>query len=144
MAKVTAEQYAEKWGRRLKGATSDISAGIDRVREAPGERAARAKDLMRQRLLEALDDGTWETQVAAVTLEDWKRAAKEKGVQRIAAGVDGSMASQRQMAGRLLAAVDEAVAEANQTPRGSLENNIERMTRFVRAMSQRKLRRPGS
>lgn len=144
MAKVTAQQYADKWGRRLKGATQDIRDGIDRVTEAPGKRAAAASDRMRTNLLASIDDGTWASQVAKVSVEDWKSAAKEKGIGRIAQGVDSALPSQALMAEKLLAAVDATVAEVNRTPRGGLEENIQRMTTFARGMAKRKLRRPGS
>lgn len=144
MAKVTASEYATKWANRLSGATEDIRRGISRVSEAPGVKAAAAKELMKQKLLQSLDDGTWAAQVAGVSLEDWKKAAAGKGVDRIASGVNAAKDKQVQMAERLLTAVDASVAEANQTPRGDLEQNITRMTAFVRGMAKRKIRRPGS
>jgi hypothetical protein len=144
MARVTPQEYGEKWSRRLKGSTEDIRRGIDRVSEAPGEAAARSKDLMLAKVTQAINDGTWESQVRGVSKEDWQRAAKEKGIGRIAQGVDSSMPKQTQMAERLLAAVDSSVAAANRVKRGTLEDNIQRMTIFVRSMSEKKLRRPGS
>ncbi len=142
MARVTAQEYTEKWGRRLKQSTEDIRRGINRVTEAPGEAAARQVATMKANLNRAIDDGTWAAQVRAVPLQAWKDAAGKKGVDRIAAGVDGALPSQQQMAEKLLANVDAAVAEANRTPRGSLEDNITRMTTFVRGMASRSLRRP--
>lgn len=144
MARVTAQEYAEKWSRRLKGSTEDIRRGIDRVAEAPGEAAARSKDLMLAKVTAAINDGTWESQVRGVSKEDWQRAAKDKGIGRIAQGVDSAMPKQTNMADRLLAAVDSSVAAANRVKRGTLEDNIQRMTIFVRSMSEKKLRRPGS
>jgi hypothetical protein len=144
MAKLTAQEYAEKWARRLKGSTEDIRRGIDRVIEAPGEAAARSKDLMLQKVTAAINDGTWESQVRSVSKEDWQRAAKDKGIGRIAQGVDSAAPRQAAMADRLLAAVDSSVAAANRVKRGTLEDNIQRMTIFVRSMSEKKLRRPGS
>ena len=142
MARVTAAEYGEKWGRRLKQSTEDIRKGISRVTEAPGEAAARQAALMKANINRSLDDGTWAAQTRAVTLGEWKDAAGKKSVDRIAAGVDGAMPKQAQMAEKLLAAVDASVAEANRTPRGSLEDNITRMTTFVRGMASRSLRRP--
>ena len=40
MAKVTPQEFAEKWARRTQGATQDYIRGIDRVTEAPGVKAA--------------------------------------------------------------------------------------------------------
>lgn len=144
MARVSAQEYAEKWGRRLKAASEDVRKGIDRVKEAPGKKAAAAQDLMLAKVTASINDGTWRRQVEAVTLEDWKKAATEKGVGRISQGVDAAASKQPMMAEKLLAAVDASVAEANATKRGDLEANITRMTAFVRGMSKRKLRRPGA
>lgn len=143
MARVSAQEYAEKWGRRLKGSTEDIRRGIARVSQAPGERAARAQDLMKTKLNASIDDGTWAAQVSAVSLQDWQQAASKKGVDRIAQGVDAAAPGQAQMAERLLAAVDNAAAKANALPKGTLEDSISRASTFIRTMAASKLRRPG-
>jgi hypothetical protein len=76
--------------------------------------------------------------VAAVSAEEWKKKTLDKGVARIAAGVDAAAGTQVAMATELLANVDNAVSAANQTPRGTLEDNITRMTTFVREMAKTK------
>ncbi len=141
MAKVTPEEYAEKWGRRLKQSTDDIRRGVERVSVAPGVKAAEQQELMLQKLIESVNDGTWAKQVKAVSLEDWKESFVKKGLGRIAAGVDAATPKQAEMAGRLLAAVDATVVEVNKTPRGTLEDNIQRMTTFARGMHARKLKK---
>lgn len=142
MSKVTAQEYAEKWGRRLKGATEDIRKGVDKVTEAPGVKAAAAKDRMLAKLVEAINDGTWESQVKKVTLDDWKKKMKDKGINRIAQGVDAASAEQVVMAEQLLAVVDAAAAKAKALPKVTLEDSINRMTTFVREMAKNKLRKP--
>lgn len=144
MAKVTAQEYAEKWSNRLSGATEDIRRGINKVTEAPGVKAAKAKEAMKQKLLKSIDDGTWEAQVAGVSLEDWKAAASTKGVNRIAEGVNAAKPKQVAMAEKLLPAVDAAAAAAKALPKVTLEDSINRSTTFIREMAKRKIRRPGS
>ncbi len=141
MARVTPQEYAEKWGRRLKGSTEDIRRGINRVSEAPGVAAARQQDLMLAKVTESISSGRWASKVAAVPLDEWKKKATDKGIGRIASGVDAAANTQVAMATELLANVDAAVAMVNQTPRGTLEDNITRMTTFVREMSKSKLGR---
>lgn len=135
MARVTAAEFAEKWNRRLKAAAPDIQRGIERVQEAPGVAAARNQAAMINNLQARVNDGTWARRVAGVSLQDWQQAAKTKGVQRIAAGVDAAQGKVSAMAGALLQAVDAAVAETNRTPRGDLEANINRATTFMRSMA---------
>jgi len=138
MAKVNATEYAEKWARRIKGSTEDIRRGVARTSEAPGIAAARAEDLMKAKLIASIEDGTWRKNVSAVSLQDWQTSMLDKGIQRLAAGVDSAQASQVAMAEKLLADVDASVAVVNQTPRGDLEQNIQRMTTFAREMNKRK------
>jgi len=142
MARVTAAEYAAKWGTRLKAAGEDIRRGIGKVAVAPTELAARQSALMLQKVTESVNNGTWAGQLRKVSLQDWQTAALNKGVQRISAGVDAAQVGQTAMAEQLLAAVDASVAEVNKTPRGDLETNIGRAATFSRQMAQRKLRRP--
>lgn len=143
MAKVTAQQYAERWAQGLKQNTNRVREGIARVTEAPGAKAARQKDKMLSKLTASVQDGTWGSRVASVSLEDWKRAATDKGVNRIAQGVDEAQPRQVVMAERLLAAVDATKAEVDRLPSNTLEDSIARSTAWIRGMAARKLRRPG-
>lgn len=142
MARVNATQYADKWAGRLKGSTEDIRRGVQRVTEAPGQAAARSKDLMRTKINQAIDDGTWETQVAAVSLPDWQKSVVDKGLNRIATGVDAAKPKQVAMAEALLSAVDQAADAANRLPKGTIEDSVNRAATFIREMGKRKIRRP--
>ena len=134
MARVNASEYAEKWSRRTKASTEDYRRGVERVTKAPGELAAAQADLMARKVQEAINSGKWQRAVAGVSLQEWQKAATEKGAGRIAAGVDNAQGKQVQMAEKLLANVDRAVAAANATPRGDFEANMTRMVAFARSM----------
>jgi hypothetical protein len=136
MARLTAAEMTEKWSRRVKAAGTDMAAGINRVTEAPGVAAARQSNVMLANLQARVSDGTWGRRVSGVSLQDWKDAAIKKGVQRVAAGVDGSMSKTQQVFGDVLAAVDAAVAEVNRTPRGDINTNIQRAVTFMQAMAR--------
>jgi len=134
MAKLSAEQYAEKQSRNLKNSLPDIRAGIERVSQAPGAAAAAAQSRMKDNLNKAIDDGRWAAKVRGVTLEEWKQAALTKGVDRIAQGIDQAHDKQVQMAGRLLAAVDASAQQVRTMPKGTISDSIARMTKFVEDM----------
>lgn len=140
MAKVTPEEYAEKWSRRLKGSTEDIRRGIDRVTVAPGISAAKAADRMLAAVTEAVSSGRWADAVAKVPLDEWKDSFEKKGLGRIAAGVDAATPKQAAMAAKLLAAVDAAAAKANALPKGTIEDSINRMATYVREMNKAKIK----
>jgi|SRR5581483_728097 len=135
MARVTPSEFTEKWSRRTKAATQDMQKGIERVTEAPGQAAARQAQLMLQKITEALSSGRWADAVAAVPLSAWKDAAIKKGIQRVAAGVDGATPGMQSVAAELLGNIDAVLSEVEKIPRGDIEANINRMVTFARGMS---------
>lgn len=140
MAKLNAQQVAEKWGRRLKASGEDMRIGVNNVTEAPGIAAARAQDKMLANTTEAITSGRWANAVRAVPLEQWKNALITKGIPRISAGVDGAMQAQVQMYEKLLAAVDSVASKVRAMPNVTLEDSIQRMTAFARGMAERRLK----
>lgn len=136
MARVSPEDFVEKHARRLKGATDDIRKGVERVTESPTAKAAAKRDKMRQRLVESIDSGKWERGLKRVSLEDWKGQMITKGVGRIAAGVDGAAGKVRAFAEELLPHIDSGVSAVKKMPDVTLEDNIQRMTAFIRHMSK--------
>lgn len=143
MAKVNPQEYAEKWARRLRGATEDIRRGVERVDTAPGELAAAQQDAMLQNFVESVNSGLWASRVRGVSLQDWKEATITKGIQRIGAGVEAAQPKMARIAAELLPAVDAAAAAARAMPKVTLEDSIARMTTFVREMHRRAPRRRG-
>lgn len=138
MARLTPDEYAAKHAQRLKAATEDIRRGIARTSQAPGEAAVKQQDKLTTNFQQAVSSGRWAAATRAVSLQDWQQAATEKGIGRIAAGIDAAQARQVQMAGRLLAAVDSAAGKARALPSTTLEDNITRSSTFMREMSKSK------
>ena len=136
MAKKTPAEAAEKWARNLKGSIPDIEAGVDRVTEAPGKKAAAKADKMLAGITEAVRDGTWARRVGGVTLEEWKEKMKTKGVGRIAAGVDGATAKTEDFFSQLFTYQDSIASKLAGMPDLTLEDSINRMTTWVRDMAK--------
>lgn len=143
MARVTPQQWLDKWGRRLSAAGPDITNGIQRVQQAPGVAAAAAQDRMLAGVTAAVTSGVWARQVQKVSLQDWKDAMTNKAIPRLAQGISGAQKSKVANVTALLAAVDGAVAATNAVPRGNLEQNIQRATTFMREMAARAPKRAG-
>lgn len=143
MARVTPTEYAEKWARRLRGATEDIRRGVERVDTAPGELAAANQEALVQNFVESVNSGLWASRVRGVSLADWKEATITKGIARIGQGVESAQPKMARIAAELLPAVDAAAAAANAMPKVTLEDSIARMTTFVREMHRRAPRRRG-
>lgn len=141
MVEKTVDDVVEKWGRRLKGAIQDIKAGVDRVTEAPSAKAVEKKEKMLARLLEAIEDGTWENRLLAYGLSQWKKDMKETGTKRISSGVDKAEVKMKKFVSWLLTRVSEGQAKIKDLPDLTLEDNITRMTEFVRHMAEKKYKK---
>ena len=136
MAKKTPAESAEKWARNLKGSVPDIEAGVDRVTEAPGVKAAAQSAKMLANLTEKVRDGTWAQRVKAVPLEEWQEKMKSKGISRIAQGVDGATAKTEDFFSQLFAYQDSIASKLAGMPDLTLEDSINRMTTYVRDMAK--------
>ncbi len=136
MARVTPQQFAEKWARRTGQATQDYIAGVRGVREAPGQQAAEKADKLLAGVTRSINDGKWQARVSAVSLQSWQDAAVNKGAQRIAAGVQGAQNKMTRFASEVLPYLDNVVSEVKNMPDMTLEDRINRSSEFQRLMSQ--------
>ena len=135
MAKVTPEEYQEKHARRLKGSIEDMRRGVERVTEAPTLKAAAKKDKMRVGINAAIDSGKWERGLKRVSKEDWQGAMINKGLGRVAAGIDGAKDKTIAFASELLPFQDGLKNKIKDMPDVTLEDNLNRMTTYVRGMA---------
>ena len=136
MPKLTAAEATEKHARRLKGATEDIRRGVQRVTEAPGQAAAAKQEKFRQNLMAAIDSGKWARRVASVSLGEWQTLMADKGIPRIAAGVDASAGKIEDFFSQLFAHQEGLERKVQSMPDLTLEDSINRMTTWVRGMSE--------
>ena len=136
MSKLTPEEFVEKHNRRLKGASVDMRAGVEKVTVSPTALAAGKIDKMRAHLIEAIDSGKVASRLKAVTLEDWKSKMLTKGVGRVAQGIDEAAPKVLNFAQQLLPAVAAAQAKIKALPDLTLDDNINRMTSYIREMSK--------
>jgi hypothetical protein len=134
--RMTPEEFAEKHARRLKGSIEDIRAGIARVSESPTAKAAAKADKMLNNLTEAVRGGKWARRLQSVTLEQWKSATTEKGLGRIAAGIDSARQKQIEFAQQLFAYQNSLLSQIEKMPDMTLEDSINRATAWIRGMSK--------
>lgn len=136
MPKVTADEMAEKWARRLKGATEDIRRGVDKVSEAPSKKAVAKQDKMKANLISAIESGKWAKELGKVTLEEYKSAMKDIGVGRIPAGVDKEADDFKDFASQLLPHVAAGQATIAKMPDVTLEDSVARASTWIRHMAK--------
>jgi len=137
-SKLTPQEFQEKHARRLTASVEDIRRGIDRVTVNPCELAAQKKDKMLANLTAAVTDGRWERGLKRVSLDDWKTKTRDVGVGRIAAGIQAASAKVVAFAEELLPHIDAGQAKLKSMPDITLEDNIARMSTFVRHMASMK------
>lgn len=125
------QEFREKHARNLKNAAQDIAAGIDKVTESPTKAAAAKKGKMLQNLTAAVQDGSWERGLNRVSLEDWKKQARDVGVPRIAAGIDAASGDVEDFAAQFLPFVEGVAKSVRSLPDLTLQDSINRMTKQV-------------
>lgn len=136
MAKVTATEFGEKWARRLSGSTEDIRTGLGKVTESPTAKAAGKQEKMLANLSAAVRSGKWANGLKRVSLEEWKRAAIDKGVPRIASGAAAAESKMADFGAELLPHIDRGVESIKAMPDVTIEDSIARMNAFIRHMAK--------
>lgn len=134
--RVTPSEFAALWKDRLDAATPRIEAGVNRVTVAPGIKAAAAVKKFRVKILEAIDSGRWEGEVARVPLDTWKDKMITKGVPRIRAGTEAALGEMEEFGAVLLAHIEKGQAAIEKLPTLTLGDNLDRMVKFVTHMSK--------
>lgn len=135
MARLTAVEFQEKHARRLTQAVEDVRRGIDRVTENPCEKAASKEAKMLANLTAAVNEGKWAAGLKRVSLEEWKKAAKDVGAPRIAAGIANAKDKVIAFAEQLLPHIDAGKSKLAGMADLTLEDSIARMTTFTRHMA---------
>lgn len=136
MAKVMAspEAAAAKWQRNTAGASDAIKQGVMAVTQAPGQKAAAAKDLWLANVNASA--GRWATAVGNVSLQDWQNAIINKGIPRITQGAAQAQGKVQAFLQSWLPFQQQVVAGL--PARGGLEQNIQRMEQLVRKNAEAK------
>lgn len=125
------QTIAQDWANRMGGSTQKISDGIDAVTQAPGLAAARQKEVWRNNTANAADK--YARNVMAVTLEDWRAAAKGKGLNRIGPGAAAAVPKMANLMTQLMPFI--AAGKAKLPARGDAGANKNRMNAWFDHMS---------
>jgi hypothetical protein len=138
MPKMSPQELAAKWATRTGAATQDVVAGVDRVTEHPGRKAAAQQAVWAANVQASQEK--WARRVQAGTLEEWKSRTKE-GANRIASGVQAKKSKVESFWQEFGPFQDTVTAQTNAMPRGSLEQNLARMINQARRTAEFKRQR---
>ena len=134
--RMTPEEFAEKHARRLKASIEDIRLGVERVSESPTAKAAAKQTKMLQNLTQAVQSGKWASRLNSVSLDEWKAKTINKGMGRVAAGIDEAHDKQVKFAAQLLSFEGTLKTSVDKMPDLTIEDSIGRATAWIRGMSK--------
>lgn len=127
-----AATVAQNWATRLGQSTQAITDGVNGVTVAPGQAAARQKNVWVNNTTAAANK--WAANTAAVSVDEWRQAMINKGVPRISTGATAAVPKMQSFMTKLLPYVASTVSSL--PPRGDLNANISRMVAFTQKMAQ--------
>jgi hypothetical protein len=91
---------------------------------------------MLQKLTAAVQSGKWEARLRSVNLEQWKEAVRNKGVARIATGVQAARNDVQAFAEQLLSYEAALQSKIASMPDMTLEDSINRVATWIREMAK--------
>jgi hypothetical protein len=136
MARMSGNDFAEKWGRRLSGATEDIRKGVEAVTESPGAKAAAKKAKWVAKMTDAAVQDKWAKNVSAVTVDEWKRKTLEVGIGRVSAGVSAAASKMAKFGEQLLSYQENNLPKIRSMPDVTLADSKARMDAWFDIMSK--------
>ena len=133
MTRVSPQEGQAKWVNRLSAATADITAGIAKVTDSPGARAAAKFTKYQNNTTAAFPK--WRSRVGQVTTEQWKAAATA-GVGRIAQGAQQKADKYGAFAQQFYPHLDAGVAKIKAMPDDTFEGRVQRSVAMMRWNAQ--------
>ncbi len=128
------QQIAQKWVNGVAGGVEAFREGVQAVSVAPTEAAIAAIPRYIEGTQRAAADGTLERGLRRVTLPDWQRATIEKGAPRLATGARAAQADFAAFMTEFMPFVENV--RSNLPPRGSLQDNLQRMVQNATQLSE--------
>lgn len=130
MAMPSASDAAQRWQQNFGASGQRWAAGVQSVTVAPGQLAARAKNLWAQNTAAAVD--RFAANSAKVSLQDWQSTTVTKGQPRLASGAQAAQPKVEAVFAKLFPFIQNTVNAL--PPRGDIEANINRAAMFARQM----------
>jgi hypothetical protein len=121
------QKIAKKWSQNLQAATEQMLDGVNSLTVSPTQQAAAKKDVMKARLLAAIDNGKWEKNLRAVSLDQFQQAYRTKAIPRIQQGAVEGESKEADFLTQFLPFAAQVSAEIDQMPNTSDQDRKNRM-----------------
>lgn len=140
---ITAQQFAQKWGRNLAASGESARQGISGVTISPGVSAAENIDNYRTGVIRALDSGKTVEAMRAVDLNDWKSRTTEVGIPRMVESASNPtvLADVTEFANQLLPFTQNVKETIARMPKGTVAQGKARAMRAIDMMAEFSRRR---
>lgn len=131
---LTAAQISQKWLTNYQGSSQAMTDGSNAVQTAPGVAAAAQQAFWLSRIQASANK--WATNVAAVSLQDWKTAYQTLGIQRGQAGATAKQSKYTAFITAYLQFLPGAVAQVRAMPKGNIQQSIARAAQMITLSNQ--------
>lgn len=136
MAEMSAQQIAEKWSRNTKNGVTDYKNGVNNVNVNPAQLAIQNADIWRENVSSQKAQQRYTNGLSTVTLADWKKAAIDKGANRISQGVDNAMSKEINFAKYIVDTTYRIAEDVRNMPKATLDDRINRAVSQMRMMAE--------
>lgn len=119
-----------KWVNNLSNATSSITAGVNAVTQAPGQKAANAVQTWLARIQQSAQK--WARNVGGVTLQEWQQAMLNVGIPRIAQGAQAKQGKYLAFATKFYPYLAQGQAQVQAMPKVTLQDGINRAVAMIK------------
>ena len=126
MSMLSPAAAAAKWSRNTQAATKSMQDGVNAVTQSPTEKAAQAVDRQVQGVIRAQQEGRTQAALRAVSLDSWKQSMINKGIPRVAQGVQASVSKMEKFNAAFYPHLQTGLQMLESMPRGGLSENINR------------------
>lgn len=136
MPNITPAQAAAKLTSRMQQSGTLYRDGVNAVTVNPAELAAAQEDKWFTRLQDAYNNQRFSKGLATVSLQDWKTAVNDLGVQRYTQSADKAGANYLKFANVFYPFLETVQAEIAGMPNNTLQDSIDRMIKNVTRLSE--------
>lgn len=132
--RATADQATSRWVSGIGNATQKIQDGVNRVQQAPGQRAAAAADKWLARVQQS--QAKWKANVGRVSLADWQQRMIQVGIPRIAQGAQMKQDKYTAFANQFFPYLQRGVQQVDAMPSTTLQDGINRAVFMINYNAQ--------
>lgn len=129
----SAQAGTDAWAAGLAGAGAKLTAGVNKVTEAPTAAAARNIDGYLAGVQNAVSSGLLLRRLQGATLQDWKAAMIAKAVPRLATAAQNGKSKYSQFASSFYPAMAQASQQADAIPKNDMAGKLARVQVAIQA-----------